>query len=752
MNKHLLISAIGLSLGAIALHAAPVTPQQALRRLQKSALPMHRVAADRSYTAQTVDSLPGLYLFTSPHGYMVLPADDAAPALLAYADSGELDIAANPTLRWWLSTYSRQIEEAQRLGLETTPVMRPSRASIAPLTDTRWNQSAPYNDLCPELNGERCVTGCVATAMAQVLRYHSYPTKGTGTHSYTWQEGNETLSFDYDTEFDWADMPYVYDSSSTAAQNAAVAKLMYACGVSVDMSYDPSDSGALTTAIAPALMEHFGYDKGMWNPQRAYYGLSDWEQIIYDDLAKGLPVLYAGVGSAGGHQFICDGYSQDGYFHFNWGWGGMSDGYFLLTALDPPALGIGGGAGGFNSEQSVILGIQPQQPGSQQKVVILCGQGFEAAQQTVQLGNPAYFTGGFYNYSCEAIPPGTTFGIQTTAEGQAPVYHTSVVTTDSMANGYGYSRIGMLFPSSMAEGTYTVRPAFKPVDGEWAVIPSPLSANQELTTTVSNGTVTFTEPSAPSLTVTDLALTSPLYWEEEFTLSFTTSNPGKDEYYATLVPVLISTDGQSLVAEANTYPIDLQAGETQSQQYSGTFSASSAPAAGSYLLTLMNTETGQAMATPIEVTLKAKPASTSVQVNNFAVASQDEDKVTFAMDVQCTEGYYGGAVTVAVFPLSGGRSVTQGSSTTVHVEAGSTQQATATIDTSSLAPGTYMAAVYGGSQQLTNAVQFTVKTETSIADVVTGTVEAAYNLRGQRVGDSYRGIVIAGGKKILRRL
>lgn len=750
MKHHLLISAAAAAIIAPLASAKPVTPQEALRRLQSADTPA-RVAALARPHMECVAELPGLYVFSQGKGFVILPADDAAPALLAYADQGSFDIDSNPTLRWWLSTYSRQIEQAQHSGFRAQEVMRPSRPAIAPLTVTQWNQDAPYNDLCPELNGEKCVTGCVATAMAQILKYHAYPAKGSGTHSYTWQEGNKTLSFDYNTTFAWDEMPDIYTSASTDAQNAAVAKLMYACGVSVNMMYDPGDSGAYTTAIAPALMQYFGYDKAMWNPQRPYYTLGDWEQLVYDNLAQGMPVLYAGVGSAGGHQFICDGYSQDGYFHFNWGWGGMSNGYFLLTALDPPALGIGGGAGGFNSEQSVILGIKPAEAGSVQKVLILCGQGFTPEAATVQLGQPAYFEGGFYNYSCAAIPPGTAFGIQTTRQGEAPVYHTSAVTQDSMAIGYGYSKLGMLFPSGFAEGIYTVRPAFKPVGGEWTVIPSPLSANQQLTATVANGTVTFTAPDAPKLNVTNLSLTSPLYWDEEFTLSFTTTNAGDTEYYGTLVPVLISTDGQSIVAEANTYPIDLQSGESQSQSYSGTFSASTAPDAGTYLLALMNTETGQAAGNALQVTLNAKPTSTSVAVNGFSADEETADgKVTFTMSVQCSEGYYGGSLTVAVFTLSGGSSVAQASSTAVHIAAGDTQQATATVDTSSLDPGTYMAAVYGGSQQLTNAVQFVVKAQTAINGAAAATAGKAYNLRGINVSPSQRGIVIKDGKKIFQ--
>lgn len=263
-----------------------------------------------------------MYVFSGEKGFVLLPNEDSAPVMLGYSDSGKFDIEGNPALKEWLDFYNKELEYLKDHPEKATEVQvaHKTRDEIAPLLKMEWNQEYPYNLLCPKVDGKETVTGCVATAMAQVMKYHNYPEHGKGTHSYYWRPGEEELTFDYEsTPFQWSLMEDIYNKDSSEESRHAVAELMLGCGVSVDMHYEPGESGAATTAMGASLIDIFGYSSSLWMPNRAYYGYDEWEDMIYADLAQCLPVLYSGAGTAGGHQFVCDGYKSDGFFHFNWG-------------------------------------------------------------------------------------------------------------------------------------------------------------------------------------------------------------------------------------------------------------------------------------------------------------------------------------------------------------------------------------------------------------------------------------------------
>ena len=204
----------------------------------------------------------------------------------------------------------------------------------------------------------RCVTGCVATGMAQVMKYHSWPLTGLGLKNYTSKTLNVPLTVDFSaTSYDWANMSDYYNSTSTDIQKNAVANLMYSCGVSVNMDYGKSSSASSFT-MAKSLITYFNYDSNIQFFQRDYYSKPEWADIIKTELNASRPVLYDGQATTGGHLFVCDGYDANGLFHFNWGWGGSSNGYFELSVLNPADQGIGGTAGGYNASQGITTGIQ----------------------------------------------------------------------------------------------------------------------------------------------------------------------------------------------------------------------------------------------------------------------------------------------------------------------------------------------------------------------------------------------------------
>lgn len=371
MTKRLLLIS-GLLAGAMTAMALPLTPEAALGRLSsdgpRRVAPIAAQAPQLKYTSMAQNGEAALYVFQQPEnkGYLVVSADDCAAPLLGYTDSGVFDAdAMPPALKYWLEEYARQISFMKEQGVETmAPATRADAdfAPIAPMIKTNWDQGNPYNQDCPLYAGYRSYTGCVATSMAQVMNYFKYPEIGQGSIKFTPQSIGKPLVMKFDEQpFDWDHMLPTYTRGNyTEEEAAAVAYLMKAAGYSVQMNYTNNASGALSYRIPGALVDYFKYDAGAVYEARDQYSLSEWEKMIYDNLANVGPVIYDGIAPLqGGHSFICDGYDGNGYFHFNWGWGGMSDGYFMLDALNPLAQGIGGYTSGFAFDQDAVLGIQP---------------------------------------------------------------------------------------------------------------------------------------------------------------------------------------------------------------------------------------------------------------------------------------------------------------------------------------------------------------------------------------------------------
>lgn len=367
MKKSLLFSILLLVWGSI--FAAPISQQQALQKARqfmkgKTFLSPRRVnKAAPNETTVTDDA--AFYVFNDAEGkgFVIVSGDDRAEEILGYADEGRLNLDAIPeNVQSWLQYYAEQIgsisDEAE-YGARKAPVGN----AIAPLLTCKWNQGNPYNLMCPQYQGEYCVTGCVATAMAQVMYYHKWPREATAAiPAYTTSLGISLNSLPA-TILKWSQMKDTYLSSETGTAVDAVAELMRYCGQAVEMDYSPSASAA--NVYANTMVKYFGYSNTARDVARYDYSTAEWEEMIYDELTANRPVLYCGYSSSGGHRFVCDGYDGNGLFHINWGWGGSSDGYFVLSALNPESLGIGGGTAndGYTVGQTAIVGLQPKADG-----------------------------------------------------------------------------------------------------------------------------------------------------------------------------------------------------------------------------------------------------------------------------------------------------------------------------------------------------------------------------------------------------
>ena len=367
----------------IIIKAGDVTPEVAMK--QAADFVKQRVAngsrrAPGASQLTMTQKVSGLYVINigKSEGFVIVSPDDRTDAILGYADSGNLNPDNMPeNMKAWLQGYADEIAWAKRNNItaSATTAQRAHRAvktAIAPLVTAQWNQNDPYNKLVNNstyFDYSDVVTGCVATAMAQVMYYtakkaglsSSYTL--VATDSYTTKWGKTIPVVPANTALNWSSMKDTYTSGETGAAADAVATLMKACGASVKMSYANVDNGgssANSNIIDDALITYFGYDETTQYADRSFYSYLNWIELLYNELSQGRAILYSGQSIGGGHEFVCDGYQSEDYFHINWGWGGKSDGFFKLAALAPDEQGIGGSTSteGYNAGQSAVIGIQ----------------------------------------------------------------------------------------------------------------------------------------------------------------------------------------------------------------------------------------------------------------------------------------------------------------------------------------------------------------------------------------------------------
>lgn len=311
------------------------------------------------------------YAFNLEQGYVIVSGDDEMTELVGYAENGFFD-AENvpPQMQLWLDRYAEYVAAVQSGKAKARKILLSDSPSVVvePLVTTKWNQDAPFNNFAPEYtddnnNTQRCATGCAATAMAQIMKFHNWPEQGVGHYSYEHQSFGTISSNFSEHVYDWTNMIDRYNNGEYSSEQAdAVALLMKDCGVSLNMNYGPV-SGASIYSYYPAFKNYFRYSSRTVN--RSGCETAEFTKIITDELQEGRPIIYCGTGEDGGHAFVVDGYDTNYFLHVNWGWGGYSDGYFDMNYMDPTGLGIGGGSGAFKWNQGIVLarplkdGVEP---------------------------------------------------------------------------------------------------------------------------------------------------------------------------------------------------------------------------------------------------------------------------------------------------------------------------------------------------------------------------------------------------------
>ena len=448
-------------------------------RLQKAAAATSvTVPVELAFTQYQIDNTtPAVFVFNSTdERFVLVSAEDNARAVLGYSDEGTFDANNIPeNMQFWLKMYADEMRsateakgkvnrrEAKGERLEAKGERREAEEeaypTIAPLLgETIWGQGEPFNNMCPQIGNERAVTGCVATALSQIMYIHKYPTKGIGSHSYKTETEGLTVSANFgNTTYDWANMIPNYNKSYTSAQADAVATLMFHAGVAADMDYTVDGSGAVSSIALVGLTNYFGYDKAINVLPKDFLKEETTLQTIASDLQAGRPVYISGsTVNQEGHAFVCDGMQSDGYLHINWGWNGMADGYFAISALAPEVQGTGGSASNlaFTERVDVYTNIKPNEGGEAMPLVTV--------DKLTRTSSDAISKKTAVKFSLENF---TSTGIATAAgtltyfiyNNAGEVVSTVGIGTFELDPGYYYTepiKLSQQLPSSLAQGEY----------------------------------------------------------------------------------------------------------------------------------------------------------------------------------------------------------------------------------------------------------------------------------------------------------
>lgn len=466
--------------------------------------------------------------------------------MVGYALDGRFSFDNMPApLRALLDDYDRQLQALQTSGIEEISNPYASKVEkvvgtqpVAPLLgDICWSQDEPFNALCPmdkSYKNMRTPVGCVATAAAQIMKYHGYPAHGIGNKTYITSQG-QTVSADFEAAtYDWANMLPDYNGTFTQRQADAVALLSYHVAAASRMDFDYEGSGTSAKEIAKAFTRYFGYDKNIEYIDRTHYDEPAWDALMLAELEAGRPILQFGEGEGGGHAFVCDGYDGKGFFHYNWGWGGMSDGYFRSSVLEPEYLGIGSGLGAYNFMQSMLTNIQPPTEESTHLACLQLAKTLTPAAESTGRNDETSVKAAFYNYGLRNFN-GEASILLYDDNGQT----VEVLSTKNLKNirelegGTQGSDFKFTIPAEVKNGTYRLYLAHKE-SGATAYTPmrSPVTAPNYLLVTVDDESVTYAQLAfAAKLSLTQKPkVVGKLYKGRRGNFQLTVRNDGEEFY------------------------------------------------------------------------------------------------------------------------------------------------------------------------------------------------------------------------------
>lgn len=612
-----------------------------------------------AYTVET-EGTPTVYVFTRKNGgYWVVAANDAVPnGLLGYTDTGSFvgeDIPQN--IGWVLEQYGDQIafaaaQEEQNTASEPVGTVR---SAVAPIVTTHWGQTGVYNKYCPELDGRHCPTGCVATAMAQVMFSHRYPETGEGSVHYRLTNFKDYLDYDFSkTTFDWDAM--AIGSSSNEECGNAIANLMVACGMAAKTNYKLTGSGSSLLKAAKALAANFGYDKYMAVYERDYFTLERWDEMLYNELAAGRPVIYSGRSDVdGGHAFVIDGYSTDGYYHVNWGWDGVYDGYFTITALDPR-----GNNAGFDYDEQMVVGIRPATETSVVRPVLVFQGDMTLSSMNVTRNSygdiKVAASRGIVSNSVATTT--VTFGVKLTSTEDGSVSYVAASSSKSLISGQGVTNYVMRQSAFPKSGCFLMEPAVMGEDGQWYEMEISSSSEKAMYVECEAKSFAFTPESeviaaesVKDIQVTYLAVKSGDVSGETFDIEAHFCNNSTHNYIKYLTPTLME-NGTS-VAAGTKLTLELDAMEINSSEWTCTLNEEVEE--GTYKLALVDRKSN-VIGTPIDVkVVKDDMNGLTIITSDDAASGEEVMTEVYTLDGRQVAAYQPGeAIDVApgVYVLS----------------------------------------------------------------------------------------------------
>ena len=457
--------------------AKPRTAEQ-MKAAAAAVLNTQTMAKGLNFSAADVtliDSRSQTVIYGNAGGYAVVSKDDTFSPILGYSDTAMSDNPA-PAFLWWLETINKSMENMLAKGTEPQHVQPAPeyRTSVPELLTTRWGQDTPYNLQCPEYTVNNVkynyVTGCVATAMAQIMKYHNYPEKGYGKTIYRLNPGDgATLTIEADfgnTTYDWANMLDSYIPGRYNDEQAnAVATIMYHCGVSVRMNYAKDGSGAFSYDACTALRTNFLYDKNIKHYSRDFMPNEEWMNIIYRELNDNCPILYGGVTTANaGHAFVFDGYDADGLVHVNWGWNGESNGYYDVASLN-----------GFSEGQNMVIIRLPNDDRFESQYHSMWGLGYKLVI-TKTITALKVSCDALYNMDVDKFTGELALMALNTETGDktnlSTIYGTNVLSGIKYGSGMSLSGVSVPY-TQLSDGTYRIYLATKStLETDWQPVHS----------------------------------------------------------------------------------------------------------------------------------------------------------------------------------------------------------------------------------------------------------------------------------------
>jgi len=526
-------------------------------------------AALKSGTGDKAVTYYYVYNAGENNGFVIIAGDDIAYPVIGYSNTGSYDKKHLPAnfVSWMEGIQSgirhaienelspsEQTEKAWKSFLSGNGPEPHSTRSVSGLIQTKWGQDEPYNNLCPPYrSGVKSVTGCVATVMAQLMKYHRYPQRGKGkTEAYTTETNKISIpAIDLSVvQYNWSNMTNVYTTNSSQAEKNAVATIMYHCGAAVQMDYG-EESGAYIDDAALAMIEHFNYDAGMQMKSKSHYSDNEWTGMLRAEFDAGRPVYYSGSGNRGGHAFICDGYDLYGLFSFNWGWEGYMNGYFNINGIE------------FNRNNTILIGIKPNEGGTPKyEMKLRSGTELTSSKSNVKRGETFTVSANFCNAGLVDFTG--SYGVVLLDNNGRIVETVGIFNTASWTLEAGYYYENKFNISckvqSASDGNYKIRAAVKPVGGSWMAIGGEVGYTDELSLKVGNAPDLFEIRLVDKTHLTSSV--SAIKQGEDFTVTAHFRNTGEGDFDGYFGIVLLDERGimKETIGIFNNTPLTLESG------------------------------------------------------------------------------------------------------------------------------------------------------------------------------------------------